>query len=50
MIDIEKIIEKLQVESDKANDRIMDSDTEVEYWDGYEDGLDRAIEIIKDGG
>jgi hypothetical protein len=49
--DIEKVIEKLQVLSDKADDDIAvcEADT-CQYYDGYGDGLDRAIEIIKRGG
>lgn len=49
--DVEKVIEKLQVLSDKADDDIAvcEADT-CQYYDGYGDGLDRAIEIIKGGG
>lgn len=44
-------IEKLQVLSDKADDDIAvcEADT-CQYYDGYGDGLDRAIEIVKRGG
>lgn len=49
--DVEKVVEKLQVLSDKADDDIAvcEADT-CQYYDGYGDGLDRAIEIIKRGG
>lgn len=49
--DPEKVIEKLQVLSDKADDDIAvcKADT-CQYYDGYGDGLDRAIEIVKRGG
>lgn len=49
--DVEKVIEKLQVLSDKADDDIAvcEADT-CQYYDGYGDGLDRAIEIVKRGG
>lgn len=49
--DVEKVIEKLQVLSDKTDDDIAvcEADT-CQYYDGYGDGLDRAIEIIKQGG
>lgn len=49
--DVEKVIEKLQVLSDKTDDDIAvcEADT-CQYYDGYGDGLDRAIEIIKRGG
>ena len=42
--DVEKVIEKLQVLSDKADDDIAvcEADT-CQYYDGYGDGLDRAI-------
>lgn len=48
--DVKKVIEKLQVLSDKADDDIAvcEADT-CQYYDGYGDGLDRAIEIIKRG-
>lgn len=51
VFDVEKVIEKLQVLSDKADDDIAvcKADT-CQYYDGYGDGLDRAIEIIKRGG
>lgn len=46
--DPDKVIEKLQVLSDKADDDIAvcEEDT-CQYYDGYGDGLDRAIEIVK---
>ena len=49
--DVEKVIEKLHVLSDKADDDIAvcEADT-CQYYDGYGDGLDRAIEIVKRGG
>lgn len=49
--DPDKVIEKLQVLSDKADDDIAvcEADT-CQYYDGYGDGLDRAIEIVKRGG
>lgn len=49
--DPDKVIENLQVLSDKADDDIAvcEADT-CQYYDGYGDGLDRAIEIVKRGG
>lgn len=49
--DPDKVIEQLQVLSDKADDDIAvcEADT-CQYYDGYGDGLDRAIEIVKRGG
>ena len=48
----EKIIEKLEVEADSANDKIMEQETEKDmaYYDGYDDGCSKAIEIVKQGG
>ena len=42
-------IERLQKISDEAHDLIMVSDS-PQYYDGYEDGVDKAIEIVKGGG
>lgn len=46
--DLDKVIEKLQVLSDKADDDIAvcEADT-CQYYDGYGDGMDKAIEIVK---
>ena len=45
----EKIIENLEVEADSANDKIMEQETEKDmaYYDGYDDGCSKAIEIVK---
>lgn len=49
--DPNKVIEKLQVLSDKADDEIAVCEADMcQYYDGYGDGLDRAIEIVKGGG
>lgn len=49
--DPDKVIEKLQVLSDKADDDIAVCEADMcQYYDGYGDGLDRAIEIVKRGG
>ena len=44
-----KIIEKLEVEADSANDKIMEQETkkDMAYYDGYDDGCSKAIEIVK---
>lgn len=44
----ENIVEKLEFESDSANDKIMEQKTQKarSYYDGYEDGCCRAKEII----
>ena len=49
--DVEKVIEKLQVLSDKADDDITVCEADAcQYYDGYGDGLAKAIEIVKRGG
>lgn len=49
--DPDKVIEKLQVLSDKADDDIAVCEVDTcQYYDGYGDGLDKAIEIVKRGG
>ena len=49
--DPDKVVEQMQALSDKADDDIAvcEADT-CQYYDGYGDGLDRAIEIVKRGG
>ena len=49
--DPDKVIEQLQVLSDKADDDIAVCEADMcQYYDGYGDGLDKAIEIVKRGG
>lgn len=49
--DPDKVIEQLQLLSDKADDDISVCEKDMcQYYDGYGDGLDRAIEIVKRGG
>lgn len=49
--DPDRVIEQLQVLSDKADDDISVCEKDMcQYYDGYGDGLDRAIEIVKRGG
>ena len=45
----EKIIKELEIESDNANDKITEQDIteDMLYYDGFEDGVDKAIEIVK---
>lgn len=48
--DPDKVIEQLQLLSDKADDDISVCEKDMcQYYDGYGDGLDRAIEIVKRG-
>lgn len=47
----DRVIEQLQVLSDKADDDIAVCEADMcQYHDGYGDGLDKAIEIVKRGG
>lgn len=50
IMDISKIITKLEIEADEADDKIMESQnqTDMNYYDGYGDGLQRAIDILRE--
>ena len=49
--DPDKVVEQMQALSDKADDDIAVCEADMcQYYDGYGDGLEKAIEIIKDGG
>ena len=49
--DPDKVIEQLQALSDKADDDIAVCEADMcQYYDGYGDGLEKAIEIVKRGG
>lgn len=49
--DPNKVVEQMQALSDKADDDIAVCEADMcQYYDGYGDGLDRAIEIVKRGG
>lgn len=50
IMDISKIITKLEIEADEADDEIMESQnqTGMNYYDGYGDGLQRAIDILRE--
>lgn len=47
--DVDEVVEKLETLSDEMNDKILTKDSPL-YYDGYEDGVDAAIEIVKRGG
>ena len=49
VFNMDKVVEQLQKISDEAHDLIMVSDS-PQYYDGYEDGVDKAIDIVKAGG
>lgn len=48
--DVDKVVERLQELSDGSNDKTMESKGSELYWDGFGDGVDEAIKIIKAGG
>lgn len=46
--DPDRVIEQLQLLSDKADDDIAVCEKDMcQYYDGYGDGLEKAIEIVK---
>lgn len=47
--DPDQVVEQLERISDEMNDMILESDS-PQYYDGYEEGVDKAIEIVKAGG
>ena len=49
-MDISKIIERLEIEADEADDKIMEASdkTDMNYYDGYGDGLQRATDILRE--
>lgn len=48
--DPNKVVEQLEELADKANDKIIGMSIYQEYYDGYEDGVRTAIELVKGGG
>lgn len=47
--DPDKIVEELEKLADKANDKILEAGELQLYYDGYEDGVRTAIELVKGG-
>lgn len=48
--DVDKVVEQLQKISDEAEDEISVCEKEdCLYYDGFSDGVDKAIEIVKGG-
>lgn len=45
--EIKEVIEKLQKIADNANDAILTADN-PQYYDGYEDGVLKTVEVIKE--
>lgn len=48
--DVNKVVERLEILSDRADDNIMEQEGSEQYWDGFGDGIDKAIKILKSGG
>lgn len=48
--DLDKVEEELWKQAGKANDKILKAGELQQYYDGYEDGLWLAIQIVKGGG
>lgn len=48
--DVDKVVECLEILSDSADDKIMGEDGSEQYWDGFGDGVDKAIGILKSVG
>lgn len=48
--DLDKVVEELDKLADKANDKILEAGELQLYYDGYEDALRTAVEIVKGGG
>ena len=50
VFDIDKVVEQLEKLADEANDKILEDGGLQLYYDGYEDAMRTAIEIVKGGG
>ena len=48
--DSEKVVSELDKLADKANDKILEAGELQLYYDGYEDGMRTAVEVVKGGG
>ena len=48
--DPEKVVSELDKLADKANDKILEAGELQLYYDGYEDAMRTAVEIVKEGG
>lgn len=48
--DPEKVVSELDKLADKANDKILEASELQLYYDGYDDAMRTAVEIVKGGG
>lgn len=47
---LDNVIAQMKEQADKANDKILEVSCLQLYYDGYEDGMQTAVEIVKGGG
>ena len=48
--DVDKVVEQLEKLADEANDKILEAGGLQLYYDGYEDAMRTAVEIVKGDG
>ena len=48
--DVDKVVEQLEKLANEANDKILEAGGLQLYYDGYEDAMRTAVEIVKEGG
>lgn len=48
--DVDKVVEQLEKMANEANDKILEAGGLQLYYDGYEDAMRTAVEIVKGGG
>ena len=48
--DPDKVVEELDKLADKANEKILEASELQLYYDGYDDAMRTAVEIVKGGG
>ena len=48
--DVDKVVEQVEKLADEANDKILEAGELQLYYDGYEDAMRTAVEIVKGGG
>lgn len=46
--DVDKVVEQLEKLADEANDKILEAGGLQLYYDGYEDAMRTAIELVKE--
>lgn len=46
--DVDKVVEQMEKLADEANDKILEAGGLQLYYDGYEDAMRTAIELVKE--